>query len=361
MNTRHRSVGRRKRLPHCGPIYYYPSVSLLLATIRGADPLVPGRHPRRASHGCGYAAPWGRRFRLPTLALLLFLAAPAYPWGPSGHRIVAIIAEQRLSLEAREKIRTLLMDGKFSIVDIASCADTIRGNPRGNPTAADIMCRSLAGDVPSTNGLWHYIDIPVPTKAKTLDAFCPEGNCVTAKIKSFSDTLRTSKDDVQRRQALLFLVHFVGDIHQPLHAAERSCDKGGNSEHVNFSINGQKEANVALHHVWDTSELELLMKHANITDDRVFAGMLMAGIKPAEAEKWARASPDQMAWESYKLAVTKVYRGIPLQNFCDNQKPAPMVTDLTPAYENDGTKVVREQLIKAGVRLAAILEADLRQ
>jgi hypothetical protein len=295
------------------------------------------------------------------LTLLFLAAAPACPWGSSGHRIIAIIAEQRLSPGTREKIRTLLLNGKYSLVDIASCADTIRGNPRGSPTPADTMCRSLAGEVPSTNGLWHYINIPVPTKAKALDAFCPEGNCVTAKIKSFSEILRTSKDDAERRQALLFLVHFVGDIHQPLHAAERSCDKGGNSEHVNFSIDDKKEANVALHHVWDSSELELLMKHANITDDQVFAGILMAGIKPAEAQRWAHVSPDQMAWESYKLAVTKVYRGIPLQNFCGNQKPAPMLTDLTPAYENEGTKVVREQLIKAGVRLAAILETDLNQ
>jgi hypothetical protein len=295
----------------------------------------------------------------PSAIALLLAALPAFAWGPSGHRIVAIIAEQRLSPQAREKISKLLLDGKYSIVDIASCADTIRGNSRGNPTPADLMCRSLAGEVPSTNGLWHYIDIPVPTKAKTLEAFCKDDNCVTARIASFSQTLRTSKDDAQRRQALLFLVHFMGDIHQPLHAAERACDKGGNSEHVNFSLDGKKESNVALHHVWDSSELELLMNHANITDDRVFAGILMAGIKPAEAEKWARASVDQIAWESYKLAVSKVYRGIPFQNFCGNQKPAPLVTDLTSAYENDGTKVVREQLTKAGVRLAAILEADL--
>jgi hypothetical protein len=102
------------------------------------------------------------------------------------------------------------------------------------------------------------------------------------------------------------------------------------------------------------------MKHANITDDQVCAGILMAGIKPAEAEKWAHASPEQMAWESNKLAVAKVYRGIPSQNFCENQKPAPLLTDLTPAYENEGTKVVREQLTKAGVRLATILEDDLK-
>ena len=290
------------------------------------------------------------------IALAILLAAPAWAWGPAGHRIVAIIAEQRLSEQAREKIHNLLLDGKYSIVDISSCADQIRGNPLGDPTPADLMCRSLAGDVPPTNGTWHYIDIPVPATAKTLDAFCPENNCVTARIRSFSEILHTSKDAAQQRQALLFLVHFVGDIHQPLHAAERGCDHGGNSERVNFS---PQESNVALHHVWDSSVLDLAMKHDKITDERVYAGILMARIQPAEAERWAHASADQMAWESYKLAVAKAYRGIPFQNFCDNQKPPPQVTDLTRAYENDGTKVVREQLMKAGVRLAAILESDL--
>jgi len=293
------------------------------------------------------------------LCALLLAITPALAWGPTGHHIVAIIAEQRLSLESREKIRKLLLDGKYSMADISTCADQIRGNPRGAPTPADVRCRSLAGEVPATNGTWHYIDIPVPTKSKTLDPFCKDGNCVTAKIKSFSEILRTSKDDSQRRQALLFLVHFVGDIHQPLHAAERACDRGGGSEHVNFIADGQKESNVKLHHVWDTSEVELAMKRDRITDERVYAGILMAGIKPADAEKWGRATVEQIAWESYKLAVTKVYRGIPFQNFCDNQKPAPLVTDLTRAYENSGSRVVREQLQKGGVRLAAILENDL--
>lgn len=293
------------------------------------------------------------------LPLAVLSATPAWCWGPAGHHIVAIIAEQRLSHQAREKIRKLLLDGKYSMVDISTCADQIRGNPRGTPMPGDVMCRSLAGEVPSTNGLWHYIDIPVPTKSKTLDAFCKDDNCVTAKIRSFSEILRTSTDEAQRRQALLFLVHFVGDIHQPLHAAERACDRGGNSEHVNFVAGEQKESNTALHHVWDSSEVELAMHNDRITDERVYAGFLMASTQSSQASRWARASADETAWESYKLAVSKVYRGIPLQNFCEKDKPALTVTDLAPAYENDGTKVVREQLRKAGVRLAAMLEADL--
>ena len=100
------------------------------------------------------------------------------------------------------------------------------------------------------------------------------------------------------------------------------------------------------------------MHNDNITDERVYAGFLMATIQQALAAKWVRATPDEIAWESYKLAVSKVYRGIPLENFCDDQKPSPIVTDLALAYENDGTRVVREQLRKAGVRLAAILEFD---
>jgi len=289
---------------------------------------------------------------------LLLLALPAWSWGPEGHRIVAIIADQRLSPPTREKIRKLLFDGKYSLADISSCADQIRGNPRGTPTPADQMCRSLAGQVPPSNGTWHYIDIPVPTKSKTLDAFCKDDNCAPARIRSFSEILRTSKDDAQRRQALLFVVHFVGDLHQPLHAAERNCDRGGNSERVNFTAGERKESNVPLHHVWDSSEVELAMHDRNITDERVYAGFLMAAIRPDQAAKWARATPDQIAWESYKIAVSTVYRGIPIQNFCDNQKPAPIVTSLTAAYENQGARIVGEQLKKAGVRLAAILESD---
>ncbi len=295
-----------------------------------------------------------------TIALAISLSIPpGWSWGTAGHHIVAIIAEQRLSPEVHDKIRKLLMNGKYSMADISTCADQLRGNPRGNPTPEDVMCRLLAGTVPPTNGTWHYIDIPVPTKAKTLEAFCPDSNCVTARIDSFSQILRNSTDDAERRQALVFLVHFLGDIHQPLHATERACDHGGNSERVNFFLDGEKHPNQALHHVWDTSEVELLMKHARISDERVYAGVLIAGIRPAAAEKWARATADQMAWESYELALKKVYRGIPFQNFCDKEKPAPIVTDLSSVYENEGTKVVHEQLMKAGVRLAALLEADL--
>jgi nuclease S1 len=288
----------------------------------------------------------------------LLLVAPAWSWGSAGHHIIAIIAEQRLSPAVREKIRALLMGGKYSIVDISTCADQLRSNSNGANRPGDAMCQTLAGEVPPTNGTWHYIDIPVPTQAKTLEAFCPQGDCVTAKIASFAETLRTSTDEGQRRQALLFLVHLVGDVHQPLHTVERACDKGGNSEWVGFSLDGQ-HSDVKLHQVWDSKEIDLLMADYNVTDEHALAEALIASISPAEAEKWTHATPEDMAWESYKIAVTRVYPAIPFQDFCGNQDSAPIETDLSLPYEEAGTRVVQLQLMKAGVRLAAILESAL--
>jgi hypothetical protein len=287
----------------------------------------------------------------------LLVAAPAWSWGFTAHRIIAIIAEQRLSPPVREKIRKLLMDGKYSLADISVCADRLRDTDRKRPE--DEMCRLLAGAVPSTNGTWHYISIPVPTKAKTLEAFCPQGDCVTAKITSFAETLRTSNDRAAQRQALLFLVHLVADIHQPLHAVDRSCDKGGTSERVNFFVQGKKHADVNLHHVWDTDELELLMTDYKVTDEHAIAEALIASISPTEAESWVGATAEQMAWESYRIAIASVYPAVPYQNFCGPQEAALIETDLSLSYEEDGSKVVQKQLMKAGVRLAAMLESAL--
>jgi hypothetical protein len=295
---------------------------------------------------------------LAPLLVSLLLVAPAWSWGSAGHHIIAIIAEQRLSPAVREKIRTLLMNGDYSMVDISTCADQLRSNSRGPDRPGDAMCQTLAGDVPPTNGTWHYIDIPVPTKAKTLEAFCPQGDCVTAKITSFAETLRTSKDDAQRRQALLFVVHLVGDIHQPLHTVDRACDKGGNSERVGFSLDGQ-HSDVKLHQVWDTKEVDLLMADYNVTDEHTLADALIESISPTDAEKWARATPEEIAWESYNIAVTRVYPAVPYHDFCGDQESASIKTDLSLPYEEEGTRVVQLQLMKAGVRLAAMLESAL--
>src|SRR5579862_3143295 len=106
------------------------------------------------------------RAAIPLGVLVLICAGPARPWGPAGHHIIAIIAEQQVSPGVREKIQTLLMDGRYSMQDISTCADQLRSASRAGGVAGDELCQVIAGDVPATNGTWHYIQIPVPTKAK---------------------------------------------------------------------------------------------------------------------------------------------------------------------------------------------------
>ena len=216
----------------------------------------------------------------------------------------------------------------------------------------------LAGPLPGDTGPWHYIDIPVPKFEKSLDRYCAGGDCVVGALKRFADVLRNSKDDGQRRAALLFLVHFMGDIHQPLHAAERACDKGGNSELVNFFLNGKTRPKENLHKVWDTDLVQKAMSDVQIDDERAYADHLLASINPEKAQRWVTASIEDIAWESHALAAKRVYRGIPFQNFCEGEAPHRPV-DLWPKYERMGARTVQSQLMKAGVRLAALIESAL--
>jgi hypothetical protein len=297
-------------------------------------------------------------FEIKQKVLFAFLAAvtPACPWGFTGHHVVAIIAEQRLTPEAREEVRKLLMDGKYTMPQISACADELRDGGRGRtPTPEQEMCRQLAGEVPSTASTWHYIDIPVPVAGKDLEKYCPDHNCVVDRITLFRDILRNSTVEAQRRAALLFLIHFYGDIHQPLHCAERTCDRGGNSERVIYTLNGKESQSETLHKAWDVDDVEQIMSDARITDEREFANRLNTDIGARKARKWARATVEQIAWEGNALAIKKAYRGIPFQDFCAKPQPQPIVTKLAPRYEKDEAKVAREQLMKAGVRLAAAL------
>src|SRR5205085_11874739 len=117
------------------------------------------------------------------------------------------------------------------------------------------------------------------------------------------------------------------------------------------------------HQVWDTDLVDKLMVDAKITEERAYANSLVHSIKEKDAERWARQAIDEIAWNGYKLAEHHVYRGIPDQNFClMNEKPVkPIITDLSSGYEKEAAGIAREQLMKAGVRLAELIEKNLTQ
>jgi nuclease S1 len=185
------------------------------------------------------------------------------------------------------------------------------------------------------------VDIPVDAKAfdETRDGH--HANNVIDKIADFTAVLKdpkTTKD--AKAEALKFVVHFVGDLHQPLHAAERNKDKGGNSRLV-FFLDRPRATN--LHSVWDTT---ILLSHKGTVRNSAYADKLNAAITDAQAAEWAKGTVTDWANESHNVAVQTVYADVAASG------PPPK---LDQKYVDAAGLVIDRQLQRGGVRLATIL------
>jgi len=254
--------------------------------------------------------------------LLLLVPQSLYAWGGDGHQIVCLIAEERLTPAARVGIHELLGDQHISDAAIASWADNVRRERR-------------------ETGPWHYVDIPVEASGFDEQRDGQHGNNVIDKINDFAKVVadrHASKAD--RGDALKFLVHFVGDLHQPLHCAERDHDKGGNGRLVYFL--DQLRA-INLHSVWDTSILLHQKGRTRVLD---FALGLNKQITTELAAQWATGTAEDWANESHAVAVSVVYASVQAKG------PIPKLDD---EYVARAEQSVDEQLERGGVRLAAVL------
>jgi hypothetical protein len=179
---------------------------------------------------------------LPALFLYLLLPGNALAWGYTGHRIIAEIADQFLESGTGHQIHDLLAtENATTLAEVSTWADQIRlQRPETAP--------------------WHYVSIPIHPPAGQADSYdpardCPHDDCVVAKIELFKRTLIDQQaSQRQRLEALKYLVHFIGDIHQPLHASSNN-DRGGNEVTVTFM---GRQTN--LHAVWDTGIIEPAVK-----------------------------------------------------------------------------------------------------
>ena len=180
-----------------------------------------------------------RAFARRALALLLSLGAmPAGAWGPTGHRIVAELAERALDPATRAQVRVLLapMHAR-SLADVANRADELQDDPRQR--AAWRATAKL-----------HYINFADATCRYDAARDCAGGRCVVAAIDRYAARLADRRlSAAERADALAMLVHFVADVHQPLHAGYRH-DAGGNRYQVRYDGRGTN-----LHAIWDTPVL----------------------------------------------------------------------------------------------------------
>lgn|SRR5262249_45408216 len=261
------------------------------------------------------------------------LPTPAGAWGKDGHIIVARIAELHLKPNARAAVRTLIGDRSIADDRIANWADLIRGS-------------AAYREKYPKNSQWHFVDIPFDATSFDPDRDCKNGNCVIDRIESF---LKVIKDDNAtgdtRKEALFFVVHFMGDLHQPLHCAERNGDRGGNLLQVTYR--GDSDPHLNLHRVWDTNLVHECLGELTPLD---YAHRLSLAMTKAQQKEWAKGDPKAWAEQSHQLAVDKAYR-----TAGGEQLATSGVVALDDDYADKNKTVVEAQLQKAGVRLARLL------
>jgi hypothetical protein len=281
------------------------------------------------------------------VALLAWGGRPARAWGDEGHEIIALIAQGWLEPEVRRRVDAML----------AADPDPLTAHDIGaEATWADRYRDADLDGARARTRKWHFVDIELydpsldlacfkhlPLAPGTLASLGPPNACIVDKIAQFSRELADRRTPVDEQLvALKFLLHLVGDVHQPLHASDED-DRGGNDKRV--SAAGFRAGN--LHHYWDTEFIRRLGG-----GPREIAYEIGRQISPALARSWARGTAADWALESFAMARDDAYGQLP--------PPTRRYTyRLTPAYLEMATRDVQVQLAKAGVRLAYVLNTAL--
>jgi hypothetical protein len=306
------------------------------------------------------------------LVLVCVIVVPAWSWGCKGHQIVALIAEKHLNSRARAMVMQILAGSPISPDLRRYCGDSgLDAFADGSPWADDE--RSIK---PDTAG-WHFIDIPRGAPQGDIAQYCPpRDGCVTSAIADQLNLLRDDRTNAQvRADALRYVIHFVGDLHQPLHTTTND-DRGGNCVPVAFFDHAAEETNPAkedyrpnLHGVWDTDIIE---RYAHGRTAQQIADELESKFK-SQIGSWESEPVDLAAWswEGHDVAENTVYDDLPTKVAIEKPQEVKTCADddhistrmlnlnekIGADYENAAENAMQEQLAKAGARLAAVLNS----
>jgi hypothetical protein len=286
------------------------------------------------------------------LVVTLLTPQPGHAWGRQGHRIVARIAAKNLLPATRDKLRAILGVSNAGLEDAMANASIW----------PDLIDRDSTG-----TDRWHFINVPVAAPFST-DGLCTAGECVIAQIENMQNrlqnnltgfVLKASPDPprTMTSQQLAFLIHFVGDIHQPLHTVVNG-DRGGNCVRLTppLAHTGTPLPDTTnLHGAWDIDQvLAAMQTHgmseaatANVLFQRFRNG---AGVTQLTPTDWAR--------ESFALARSLVYQALKIPNH--TAAPGRCAAGIKPVsvttpYLNGNITVVERRLMEAGIRLSNIL------
>jgi hypothetical protein len=252
-----------------------------------------------------------------TLLAIVFLSFSILllSWGVTGHRTVGKIAENHLTANAKTAVHDLL--GGETLADVSTWADEVRSTPAYGAT-----------------GPWHYINLPLGLSysdfQKQVEGM-KEGNVYSA-LQEQERILTEKSSRRDKVDALKFIVHFVGDLHQPMHVS-RAEDKGGNSIQLNYNGQGTN-----LHSVWDSK----LIEHEGGDYQQLAAKYDHAS--PAQIKEWQSDPLIKWLWESYTIS-SKLYAEV------DAMKSR----SIDDSYYTAHIGIIHERLEQAGVRLAGLL------
>tara|TARA_B110000091_G_C13763632_1_gene453312 strand:+ start:641 stop:1417 length:777 start_codon:yes stop_codon:yes gene_type:complete len=237
----------------------------------------------------------------------------ALSWGQIGHRVTGAIAEQYLTIEAQRAISELLVNE--DLAEASTYADEMKSNP------SEFWKK--------TANPWHYVNV---FDGKTYSDVAPplEGNAATA-LDMFSKQLKSKQSSFAEKQlALRFIVHIIGDLHQPFHAGN-GLDRGGNDVKLKFFW---EDSN--LHRVWDSG----LINRQNLSYTE-WTKILSRKISEQQANEWMEVDPKVWIAESAKLRINL---------YPENDK-------LSWDYQYQNLPIVKQRLQMGGVRIAAYLNA----
>ena len=294
-----------------------------------------------------------------------FSASQLSAWGCEGHQIIALVAQAHLTPPSAAAVDLLLSQNPIDPALKRFCQD------RSTDLMADAS--TWADDVKYTEktAAWHYVDIPLSVPLTTnsgtsLAPWCPpigpsvndkeRPGCVTNAIEYELSILRDkSRPEAERAKALRYVIHLVGDIHQPLHDSNNN-DEGGNCTALHFFA---EVPPAKLHAIWDYKLIQRDLSSRHLTEtqyakslDRSFTSRTL--------------NPVDWAWEGHQLALAVVYGdlkpAIPLEapaahHDCKAETAKVAALDITigQPYVDQALPVIYEQLNKAGYRLAALL------
>ncbi|KAH3940576.1 hypothetical protein HBH53_213740 [Parastagonospora nodorum] len=278
---------------------------------------------------------------LKTFLPLLVALPAANAWGSLGHTTVAYIAQNFVNGKTTKFAQRLLNDTSGAyLANVATWADSYRSTPEG-----------------AFSGVLHYIDaLDNPPESCNIDYArdCPEEGCIISALANYSSrAVESNISVIEQQKALKWVIHFVGDVHQPLHVENIAV--GGNL--INVTFNG---ARTNLHSIWDTAIPQKSVGNFSQATALSWAKNLTSEIKHGqykkESKSWIKGIDTKDAVDTTLIWARDANKYV-CSTVLPNGPDAVFGKELSGAYYETAIPVVTKQIAKAGYRLAAWLDA----